>query len=269
VKTSIFAHVISVEARKLMSYRFDFWINSLLGTLAQFALVYFLWSAIMGDSTDLKAGYSFDGIVFYYVLMILLGKLVGTSYNQGDVASDIYEGSLSRYLLFPTSYFAFKFAQRLGSLTPALVQLAVLGLTYLLILPFPEEVQVSPSSVLMGTISLFVACLLFYLLSWLLQLVAFWADNVWSLVVMMLFVGRLLGGALIPLSMFPEWSQNYLSLLPFRYVYGFPVETIMGRVEPSAWIQGVGISLVWIAITSTLSHLVWKRGMLVYSGVGI
>lgn len=269
LRLALLVQVLSIEARKLMSYRFDFWINSVVGTLAQFALVYSLWAAILGDSGARAAGYSFDGIVLYYVLVILLGKLVGSSFNQGDVSQDIYEGSLSRYLLFPCSYFIFKYAQRLGGTTPAVLQVFVLGVLYLSILPFPEDVELGIQNVAMGCVSLASASLLFYSISWLLQLVAFWADNVWSLVVMMLFIGRLLGGAMIPLSMFPEWSQAWLTALPFKYLYGFPVDTIMGQVPASEWAQGLGISLVWIVVFGSASIGVWKRGMRNYSGVGI
>jgi ABC-2 type transport system permease protein len=269
MKVQLFRHVLSIEARKLMSYRIDFWINSVLGSLAQFLLVYSLWAAIIVEPGELKGGYSFDGIVLYYVLVILLGRLVGNSFSQNDVSQDIYDGTLSRYLLFPSSYFVFKYAQRLGATTPTLVQIAVLGLIYLLVLPFPKEVQVTLTSFTMGVMALFVASLLFYSISWLLQLVAFWADNVWSLVVMMIFVARLLGGAMIPLAMFPDWSQTWLTVLPFRYFYGFPVDTIMGRVSPAEWSQGMAISILWFFLTMAISRIVWRRGMLSYSGVGI
>lgn len=269
MRPKLFAQVLSIEARKLMSYRFDFWINSVVGIVAQFVLVYSLWAAIMPEAGETRAGYSFDAIVLYYVLVILFGKLVGNSFNQGDASQDIYEGTLSRYLLFPSSYFAFKYAQRLGAMTPMLIQVLVLGCAYVLVLPFPEEVQVTATRVAMSLVSLLVAGLLFYTMSWLLQLVAFWADNVWSLVVMMLFVSRLLGGSLLPLAMFPSWTEGWLRVLPFKYLYGFPVETFMGRTTTSEWCVGLAISLLWIGAFGLASTIVWRRGMLTYSGVGI
>lgn len=269
MRPRLFAQVLSIEARKSMSYRIDFWINSLVGILAQFVLVYSLWASIMGAGGAKDSGYSFEAIVLYYVLVILLGKLVGSGYHQGEVSSDIYDGTLSRYLLFPSSYFAFKYAQRLGSLTPVLAQVVVLGLAYLLFLPHPDDVSPTTATVAMGCTSLVVASLLFHSLSWLVQLVAFWADNVWSLVVMMLFVARLLGGSMIPLSMFPAWSQGWLVVLPFRYLYGFPADTIMGRVPTEEWLLGLAISLAWVAAIGLASSAVWRRGMLSYSGVGI
>jgi ABC-2 type transport system permease protein len=269
LKPRLFWHVFSIEARKLMSYRVDFWINTLVGSIAQFVLVYCLWAAIMVEPGATRQGYTFDGLVLYYALVILLGKLVGTTHNQSDVSADVYDGGLSRYLLYPTSYFGFKYAQRLGGMIPAVVQVFVLGLAYLLILPFPEGIDITPASVAMGLVSLGIANLLFYSAIWLVQLVAFWADNVWSLVVMLLFVSRLLGGGMLPLRMFPEWIQGWLTALPFKYFYGFPVETLMGAVSGGAWLQGAVIGLVWCGVFAALSRVVWRRGMLGYTGVGI
>jgi len=269
VTARLFWHVFSIEARKLMSYRFDFWVNTLVGSLAQFVLVYFLWAAIMGEPQAVRGGYSFDGIVLYYVLVILLGKLVGTTHSQSDVSQDVYDGGLTRYLLFPTSYFGFKYAQRLGAMLPAVVQLCVLALVYALLLPFPAGVHLTAASVAMGLVSLAIANLLFYSAIWLVQLASFWADYVWSLVVMLLFVARLLGGGLLPLRLFPAWSHPWLAALPFKYFYGFPVETLMGDVTPNAWLAGSAIAIAWCGVFALLSRAVWRRGMLHYSGVGI
>jgi ABC-2 type transport system permease protein len=61
-----------------------------------------------------------------------------------------------------------------------------------------------------------------------LQLVAFWADNCWSLLVAHRIVASLLGGLLLPLSLFPRWSQPALDALPFRYMFAFPVDVLLG-----------------------------------------
>ena len=269
MRLRLFRDIFSIEARKLMSYRADFWINTLVGSLANFALVYFLWSAIFKEPEQTIGGYSFDGMVLYYVFVILLGRLVTGPSNPTDIAQDIYDGVLSRYLLFPASYVGIKYAQRLGLLLPSLLQMVVLFALYAALLPFPPEVVITPLSVGMAVVSLAVANALYFALSSILQLVSFWADNVWSLVVMMVFTSRFLGGSMVPLGTFPEGLRTWLAALPFGYLYGFPIDTLMGRVDPAAWATGLVISLVWLAALVFAGRLVWRRGMLQYSGVGI
>lgn len=265
----LFWSVLSVEARKLMSYRADFWANTLLGTLSQFALAWILWAAILNEPGETVEGYTLEGIVMYYALVLLLGKLVSGPQNPTEISQEIYDGSLSRYLLLPAGYLRVKYAQRLGLIVPSVVQAVVLGSLYLLLVPLPEDAGTSALQVGMGLLALGLASLLHFLLLALVQLAAFWADNVWSLVVMVVFVTRLLGGSWIPLDAFPEELRGAIRLLPFEYLYGFPVDTLMGRVEPAAWLTGLLTGAAWTAALAALVRLAWRRGTLRYSGVGI
>jgi len=265
----LFIQVFSLEARKLMSYRVDFWITAVVGFLAQFGLAYFLWDAIYTDAREEIAGYTFEGMVLYYVLIILVAKLVRGSTYTNEIATDIYEGTLSRYIVYPTSYFGFKYAQHLGNIVPGLVQLFLFGALYLVLLELPGDVRITPLSALMATVSILVANVLFYAITAPLQAVAFWADNVWSLVVMMRFISNLLGGAMVPLSLFPGWGQQLAGFLPFKYLYDFPVNTLIGKVSPGDWFIGLAVSLIWVGIIVGVTRVVWRRGMLAYTGVGI
>lgn len=265
----LFFQVFSIECRKLMSYRADFWINAVIGFVAQFGVMYFLWKAIFGDSNTTIGGYTFEGMVLYYLLVILIGNLVRGSAHIADISQDIYEGGLSRYIVYPTSYFGFKYAQHLGLMVPALVQLALFGILYLLVLDVPPEAHITPLTITMAAVSTLIANLLFYTLMAPLQAVAFWADNVWSLVVMMRFITGLLGGAMLPLSLFPDWLQPIFVALPFRYLFDFPVNTLIGRVPLEGWAMGATISLAWWLVIAGITRLVWRRGMFSYTGVGI
>jgi ABC-2 type transport system permease protein len=265
----LFWQVFSIECRKLMSYRADFWINSVVGFVAHFGVMYYLWRAIFSGPAERIGGYTFEGMLLYYLLVILIGKLVRGAEHTHDISVDIYEGTLSRYIVYPTSYFGFKYAQHLGLMLPGLVQLALFGLLYLLILPVPAEATVTPGSVAMAAVSILIANLMYYTLAAPLQAVAFWADNVWSLVVMQRFATALLGGAMLPLSLFPAWSRPVLDALPFRYLYDFPVGTLIGRIGPRAWLIGVAVSLAWWLAMAGVTRIVWRRGMLSYTGVGI
>ena len=172
-------------------------------------------------------------------------------------------------MVYPTSYFQFKYAQHVGLMAPALVQLAIFSIAYALVLPFPAEVQITPQSICMTVISVAVANLLWYVHHLPVQAVAFWADNVWSLVVMFRFMANLGGGAALPLALFPEWAQRVLVFLPFRYFFDFPVNTLTGRIGGVEWLLGIAVASAWIATLALVTRFVWRRGMFSYTGVGI
>jgi len=270
VSPRLFLHIMSLEARTSMSYRVDFWISAVVGFLAHFGLMYFLWGAMFAESGETRiGGYDFPTMLFYFVAVILYGKLVRGPDMSGGVSDDIYEGGLNRYLVFPTSYFLFKYAQNLGALLPALMQLALFGVWFLFVLDLPPDVQLTPLTVAMGLVSVAVANLLYFVMLFPLRCVAFWADNVWSLVVALRFTSGILGGFLIPLSVFPEWSRAILAWLPFRFLFDFPVNVTLGKIPAGEWALGLGLALAWAGVMALIGRVVWRRGELQYSGIGI
>ncbi|HWP83848.1 MAG TPA: ABC-2 family transporter protein, partial [Terriglobia bacterium] len=133
----------------------------------------------------------------------------------------------------------------------------------------PAEVRITPASVLMGLAALALANLLHFLLVIPIQAVAFWADNVWSLMVAERIAISFLGGQLAPLSLFPAWAQNALAWLPFPYLYSFPVRAILGGVSLREWALGMLVGLAWCGMAAAVGQWVWRRGDRQYTGVGI
>jgi ABC-2 type transport system permease protein len=270
VSPRLFLDIASLEARKLMSYRVDFWLTAIVAFATDIVVAYFVWLAVFQESgREQIGGYTHRGMVLYYVLAVLLGRLVRGQERQLALARDIYEGTLTRYLLYPTGTFPCKYAEHLGSLGPGLLQLLLLGAAALLVLELPAGLHVGWTQIAMGATSVLVANLLYFLILYPVQCIAFWADNVWTLNVMVRFVTGLLGGLLLPLSLFPDWSQRLLELLPFQYLFFVPVRTVLGEVTPDAWFRGLVIGLAWCVILAILGRLVWRRGTLRYTGVGI
>ena len=108
-----------------------------------------------------------------------------------------------------------------------------------------------------------------FLLCAIFEMVAFWADAVWTLSVMLMFVTRIAGGALLPLALFPEAARAALSWTPFPYIVSFPIMTALGRVGPAEWLRGLGICALWVVILSLIARAVWRRGVGSYTAVGM
>ncbi len=266
----LFASVAAMEARRRMSYRADFWVYLGLNFVAAIAIPWCLWSAIYASTGNERIeGYSFHGMLAYYCLAVLLGRVVRGPEHLGDVAEDIYHGHLSRYLIYPSSYVGFKYAQHIGGLLPHVLQLVVFCPLLALVAGVPEDVRLSPFSVVATLVTLGIANWLYYLLAFPLQSVAFWADNVWSLSVLLRIGAALLGGAMVPISLFPEWGAAVARWLPFAALYDLPVNTLLGKFSAAEWGKGILVALGWCALAYWIGRRVFRRGERSYSGVGI
>ncbi len=270
MRPGLFLQVMSVEARKKMSYRIDFWVNTLFGFLASVGVLYFVAIALFAESgAETIRGFAQADLIVYFVAVLLIQKMVMGPDQGGQVSEDIYEGGLTRYLMFPTSYLPFKFAENLGALLPLLLQALIFGVLAAFVLEPSDSIGITPWTVLGCLVCTFNAILLYFMIRFPLMLVAFWQDNVWSLSVMLRFSSRLLGGAMVPLAFFPGWAEDALAWLPFAYLFDLPTRTLLGQVGFTEWATGFAITWIWVLVFAGISSAVWRRGDLRYTGVGI
>lgn len=267
----LFRRLVLLEASKLMSYRGDFWITAVANLLATIVVHWFLWKAVFETTgAETLGDYTFPALMTYLIGVNLIGRVVRGADLQMGIASEIYDGGLSRYLLYPTRYLPFKYAQHLGAIFPEVLQMFLFAGILVALFGLPADSGVTLISIALTLPTLIVANLLYFLLSTPIQFTSFWADNVWSLGVLLRFTSLLLGGAMLPLTMFPEETREFLRYLPFVACYEFPVRVAMGKVSTMAeYAQGLSIGLAWCGVIGLACLPVWRRGQLGYTGVGI
>lgn len=270
----LFLHILSLEARTAMSYRVAFWANAAVSVVVGITIPYFLWSSIYEHVYETTGrvrigGYTLEAMLLYYVAAALLSKVVRGPDMALGISDEIYEGKLSRFLIYPAPYLRFKYAQHLGAILPFVVQMVVFVAIATPLLELPQDFQVSAGSIARAAIFVLAANLLYFLISWPLQAIAFWADNVWSIAVLLRLASGFLGGGMLPLSLFPAWAQKLLLLTPFPYLFYVPVNTFLGKSTPADWLHGLFVLGIWAVLLLGLGTAVWKRGELRYTGVGI
>jgi ABC-2 type transport system permease protein len=265
---ALYWHVLSLELRKVFAYRTDFWIRFLGSLGASIAIAYYLWSTIFADTgLDRIEGYTFPMLMLYYVLVPLVAGITQSAV-PGAISDEIYGGTLTRYLIYPVPFFPLKLMGSLAGMAIALVQLLMVLACYAVFVGFPAEAPLTPLTVLAGLAAAGAASIVYFLLATAVEMVAFWADHIWSLNVMLMFCVRLLGGAMLPLALFPTWAAQALRYTPFPYVVAFPIETMMGRTTSADWLQAVAVLAVWGVLLLGLDRLLWRWGSREYTGVG-
>ncbi|MDA1044906.1 MAG: ABC-2 family transporter protein, partial [Verrucomicrobia bacterium] len=258
--------VFTMELRQILSYRMDFWLQFGGSLIAQFGVAWFLWAAIFRHQGVERIGmFSFPALILYYLMAPVMLKLI-QGQEMGNISTEIYEGSLNRYLVYPVSYFRFKLTTSAAHSLVYAVQFILMAMLFTLFVGIPDPFCISPVSVLQSMLALLGAAYLHFVIVATIELTAFWADNVWSLVVIVRFATGLLGGAMIPLSLFPEWSQDMLLLMPFAYFVSFPLTCFLGLEGSASWINGMTVITFWSTCTTLIYAYVWSRGRYRYTG---
>lgn len=262
--------LFTMEIRKAFAYRTDFWLSFAVSTLAQFAVAWYLWKSIFTYTGKTTIGaFTFSSLMFYYLLAPVIARTVYSG-NFGDIASEIYQGTLTRYLIYPVSFFRYKLIVHCANATILLTQLLMIIAVVKLFIPsLLSSYHMSPFHIVQGIVTTLAAAVLYFIFSSWLQLIAFWADQVWSLTAIIRFIIGLLGGSLLPIALFPESMQPVLKVLPFSYFAHFPLQCFLGNISPAEWITGMGMMTLWSMLFCGVYAIVWHRGNLSYTGVGI
>lgn len=259
--------VVASEIRKILAFRTDFWVTFLGQTLIQLFIARSLWEAIFESSgRSVMEGYTLETMTLYY-LIVPIGSKMLTGENMGFLSREIYEGTFSRYLLYPISFFNYKTITYLtySAFFGLQLSLAFVGYHF-----FFGSLNLDQIVNLLSGLSFFMLASYAYCnLALLIELISLWADNIWSLMVMVRFLCFFFGGAYIPLSFFPLLLQNIIKFTPFPYLVSLPINVMMDKLSIEDMLFGVLILGIWSIVFNLGARALWAKGQYTYSGVGI
>jgi ABC-2 type transport system permease protein len=78
----------------------------------------------------------------------------------------------------------------------------------------------------------------------------------------------LFGGKWIPLALFPTAFLGLTNVLPFKYLFNYPVMIFQGKVPGSQLAQMLVIQTVWLMAFMFLGKLLWEKGIKMYEAYG-
>ena len=227
-------------------------------------LIYlFVWSTAGGAQT--AGGLSRGEFVAYYLVLIIVNQITysQTNWTVGDL---IRFGDMNRLLLRPLSPLYNTLSTEVAGKVVYLIfdVPIVIGLALIL----RPEFHLSLSRALAFVPALLLAWLLRFFWGYWLALLAFWATRADALLAVQDALVFLLAGPVAPLALLPGALQSLAVILPFRYMVGFPVELVLGKLSLVQALEGLAAQVVWVLLSLLLIQQVWRAAVRVYSAVG-
>jgi ABC-2 type transport system permease protein len=229
-------------------------------------LVYLIvWSTVSNCSGGSVGGYTAQGFAGYYLALMLVNQVTYT-WIMYEYEYRVRQGSLSFALLKPVHPIHSDISDNLSSKLVTLPILLVVAA--LLALIFHPTAALSLWAGLAFIPALILAFLVRFLLEWTLALAAFWITRVSAINQVYFLLMLFLAGQIAPLTLFPRWIQVLADILPFRWMLGFPVELVLGRLTQAQALEGLAAQAAWLIVSLALVRLVWRAGVRAYSAVG-
>ncbi|MCK6444902.1 MAG: ABC-2 family transporter protein [Planctomycetes bacterium] len=260
---------VGYELKKQLAFRAGFLVREVFRNVGRpLVMIAVFWALFRQDGVTALGSYRFDELVRYVILVAVLQRLM---FNERalDLADQIFNGTLSKYLVMPVRLGRLFFARFVEHV--ALQGAIALALVVLGSLCFPNvwPVPTRPIAALQAFVLVIAASYAYFQTIWLLQLLAFWLDVVWTLMVMARFVVIFVAGVLVPVTIMPPaLAESFRWLYPYWLVTG-PIEIWLGKQGNRDFWFGCGVLAVWLVALHALGAWTWRRGSRRYAGSGM
>ena len=117
-------------------------------------------------------------------------------------------------------------------------------------------------------VSVILAAMLQFLISYSVALLAFWMLEISTVVFIIYSFEYFLSGHMFPISFMPEGIQGILRLLPFPYELYFPISIFMEQVRGRELWNGMLIQTCWVLLIYLGASALWRGGLRKYQAVG-
>jgi ABC-2 type transport system permease protein len=261
--TRAFPTLLRVGLSEVVAYRAEFlvWILTTNMPLVMLAI----WHAVAAEGAVGR----FDQREFKaYYLAVLAVRLLTSTWVVWQMSMEIRDGTLSAKLLRPIHPLFAYAAEHLAAIP---MRAAVVSpIIAVLVIAAGERLAPLHDPVLAAVFvaSLLGAWLLIFFTMVLLGALAFFVENAMGIFELWLAVHAFFSGYLIPQEVLPEWMRGASRVLPFRFMLGFPVETLVGLLGHRDALYELGAQWGYALVMFACAMLVWRGGVRRFAAYG-
>lgn len=260
--------VFRIALAERLVYRADFFVATFLRFIPIITTI-LLWKAIYdGAGRSQVGGLVYTQMVSYY-LFVMISRAFGSMPRLAtDIALDIRDGGLRKYLLQPIDYLAYLVTLRAAH---KLIYFVMAALPYATVFWLCRDYLPGwPTGVMLGLsiVSLLLAFCLGFMVSAVLGLLGFWFLEVASFVHVFMTAQYFLSGHMFPLSLLPDAVRHVVLYLPFAYETYYPTMILLQKLQPAEAVRVIGVQVVWVLLLAVLGRLAWSRGLKRYAAFG-
>lgn len=246
-------------------WRADTFVDVILA-VAKILFAWILWG-ILFEGKEQIAGLGFQAMISYYIISSYLFQLEKSAEISQQMTGMLRTGTFSKYMVIPVQTQGYFVAMEAGKIAFS----AGIGLltTFLWLslfrIPF---VHTADGKVLLCGIIMVVLGLLFMAeLNYFLGILTLKFEEISIFLMIKDNLSAFVTGAVIPLTLLPEWMIGGMRFLPFYYVTYLPSMLFIGKCEEEA-ITGLFVLSVWCIVFLILNQVTYEHYRIKYDGAG-
>ncbi len=248
-----------------IAYRMDWVLFVAFQIVSPFVMI-FVWNAIYAHTGVTTIG----GFRLYelYAYFFVIGAAAGLSslQLQGAMEAEIQSGSIAVSFTRPLGYVAQLVS---GDLSGKLFAMAIVSVPILIIVTLVLGLHMSAALVLLFALELAIGYVIATLIGFIIGSLSVFFTDIGGFAAVVESVALLLGGAIVPFTMFPQLLVSIVSVLPFQFMFYVPAATFVGAISLSDAVGTFTVALVWILVLYVCAALLWNRARRSINAVGV
>ena len=237
----------------------------MIGMIAEPVIYLVVWSTVAEQQGGEVGGFTPGDFAAYYIVWTLVRNM-NIVFTPWGWEERVREGQLSGLLLRPMHPVHHDIAFFAGW---KFVVIALwLPIAAVLTLIFRPTFHIEPLDVAVFSLAIWGAYLIRMLNQWTLGMLNFWTTRGAAVFDLYIAVEMLLSGRLVPLQLMPGWVQTLANFLPFKWTFGFPIESLVGNLSTQQLLLGLCAQALWIEIGLLLFRVTWSNAIKRFVSVG-
>lgn len=237
----------------------------ILGLLIEPVIYLSVWSRVAEAQGGEVGGYDARRFAAYYVILMIVRQL-GVANNIHGISWRIKDGEMSSFLVRPVSQFHYDWGDAIVSRLMALPFLAVI-VTFTTI-AFNAHFEFTVGELLAFIPAVLLAGIVRFLVLYTIAALAFWTTRIDGIWLTYVTFQTVLGGFIAPITLLPEPLKTLAYVLPYRWMFSFPIDVAMGNLSIEKILEGLAMQVIWSVVLLGLYQISWTAGMRQYSAVG-
>ena len=240
----------------------------LSGLLIEYLLLKQVFASEISTNSPIKSFPSFDHLMVYIMLCMMVGQLKSSWYNSMMMIDEIRSGELNKYLTKPISYFSYNFMNFIGH--NSLFYIVYFIMMILIPIVLGEGYAFNGIAQVLGfIITLLISVFLSYTIYFCMVCFAFWFGEVRAMIVSYNLFNVFLSGQLIPIALFPDGLKQFVMNSPFRFMVDFPVSIATSpKFHFHVFFEGIILQIFWCLIMYIIGKIIYSFGIKQYEAFG-
>lgn len=243
----------------MLAYRMRYY-TGIFNYMAFVAVNYFIWLAAFSaqPAGTLIHGFSLPEMLTY----VTIGWIARTLYHS-DIDYDLNEmvksGEVTVHLMRPVNLQWMTLSRSVGETCFRVFFLSLpVGISLSLVFSVLPPASLGAALGFLG--STVISFLILSQINFITGLSAFYLHSVNGVIRAKFFLLQLLSGLLLPIPFFPDWAQQIMNFLPFKYVSYVPLQYYLGKIDfAHDGLRILAMQLFWVVALFCLSSFLWSR----------